>query len=100
MDNCVKPSAGFAGRQLQVETCQAISGLFMLNKQALQEFKRIWKEERGEEVSDKLAMEEATQLLTLFDAIYKPIKKAWLEEYLRDHPEELNEYEQRREDNI
>ncbi|OGG39679.1 hypothetical protein A3A21_00040 [Candidatus Jorgensenbacteria bacterium RIFCSPLOWO2_01_FULL_45_25b] len=50
----------------------------MTSDKALQEFKAIWKEEKGTEISDEQAMEEATQLLTLFDAIYKPIKKSWL----------------------
>ena len=47
----------------------------MLTKQALQEFKEIWKAEIGEDISDDFALEKATKLLTLFDAIYKPIKK-------------------------
>lgn len=50
----------------------------MLSTQALQEFKQIWKTERGEEISDEFAMEQAANLLTLFDAIYKPIKADWL----------------------
>lgn len=53
----------------------------MISDKALQEFKEIWKEEIGTEISDEAAMEEATQLLTLFDAIYKPIKKSWADEY-------------------
>ncbi len=50
----------------------------MISDASLQEFKEIWKEEIGTEISDEQAMEEATQLLTLFDAIYRPIKKQWL----------------------
>ena len=80
MENCVKPITGFAGRQLQVETCQANSGLFMLSPQALQEFKEIWKKEHGEEISDDFAMEQAINLLTLFNVIYRPIKTEWLKE--------------------
>ncbi|TSC82004.1 MAG: hypothetical protein G01um101420_534 [Parcubacteria group bacterium Gr01-1014_20] len=53
----------------------------MISDKALQEFKEIWKEEIGTEISDEQAMEEATQLLTLFDAIYRPIKKQWSNEY-------------------
>ena len=60
----------------------------MLSKEALDEFKKIYKEEKGEDISDELAMEEAISLLTLFDAVYRPIKKEWLEEYLRTHPED------------
>lgn len=52
----------------------------MISDIALKEFKEIWREEFQEEISDEQAMIEATQLLTLFDAIYKPIKKVWAEE--------------------
>lgn len=63
----------------QVETRQAISGLFMLSEEALQDFKKIWKEEFGEEIPDDLAVEEAVNLLTFCDAIYRPIRKDWLD---------------------
>ncbi len=53
----------------------------MISEKALQNFKAIWKEEFNQEISDELAMEEATQLLTLFDAIYRPIRKDWVKEY-------------------
>lgn len=55
----------------------------MISEQALREFKQIWKEEKGGEISDELAIEEAINLLTLYNAIYRPIKKEWLEDYLR-----------------
>lgn len=44
-----------------------------LSKQAVGEFKSIWKEEFGEEISDKKALEQATSLLNLFRVISKPI---------------------------
>lgn len=47
----------------------------MLTKKALEEFKEIWKMEFGEEISDQKATEEALNLLTLMDAVYRPIKK-------------------------
>ena len=53
----------------------------MLTKQALQEFKEIWKAEMGEDISDDLALEIATPLLTLIDNVYKPIKKEWNNNY-------------------
>ena len=59
----------------------------MLSKQALQEFKEIWKTEIGEDISDDFALEKATQLLTLFDAIYKPIKKERLNEFIKNNPQ-------------
>jgi hypothetical protein len=57
----------------------------MVSEKALQEFKNIWREEFGEEISDEKALEEATALLTLFDAVYRPIPKAWNDEYERIH---------------
>lgn len=57
----------------------------MLSKEALEEFKRIYKEEKGEDISDELAVEEAINLLTLFNAVYRPVKKEWVEEYNRTH---------------
>mgnify|MGYP001576018649 CR=1 FL=1 len=47
----------------------------MISDKALKEFKEIWKQEIGEEISDKSATEEATQLLALFDVLYRPINK-------------------------
>ena len=47
----------------------------MLSKEALQEFKKIWVDKFGRELPDDEAVKEATNLLTLFDAIYRPIKK-------------------------
>ena len=52
----------------------------MLTDKALQEFKKIWKEEFGEDISDQKAAEEGINLLTLFDAVYRPIKKEWIKE--------------------
>jgi len=53
----------------------------MLSTQALQEFKEIWKQEFGEEISDDLAIEEGINLLTFFNAIYRPIKEEWVKDY-------------------
>lgn len=53
----------------------------MISNEALEEFKKIWREEKGTEISDEDAMDEAVNLLTLFNAIYRPIKKEWLEDY-------------------
>ncbi len=51
----------------------------MLSQKALQDFKEIWKEESGEEISDDLAIEKAMSLLQLFDVIYRPLKKEWVQ---------------------
>lgn len=53
----------------------------MLSKQALDEFKAIWKAEFGEDVPDNIATDEAINLLTMFNTIYRPIKKEWVDEY-------------------
>jgi hypothetical protein len=45
----------------------------MVPKEALEEFKEIWKKEYGEDISDDYALERATTLLTLFDIVYRPI---------------------------
>ena len=45
----------------------------MLSKEALTKFQELWKQEKGEDLSDALAVEEATKLLVLLDAIYRPI---------------------------
>jgi len=51
----------------------------MLSETALQEFKKIWREEFNEEISDEEGVSAGTSLLTLFDHIYRPVKKQWLE---------------------
>jgi len=51
----------------------------MISETALQEFKKLYVEEFGEEISDEQAMELGTSLLTLFDHIYRPVKKDWLD---------------------
>ena len=52
----------------------------MLSGKALEEFKKIWREQFGEDISDEKAAEEGINLLTMFDAIYRPIKKEWIED--------------------
>ena len=53
----------------------------MISEKALQEFKPIYKKKTGNDISDQDALESATKLLTLVNAVYRPIKKEWLEEY-------------------
>jgi len=52
----------------------------MVSQRALQDLKKIWENTLGQSVSDEFAMEQATNLLTLFDAVYRPIKKGWVDE--------------------
>lgn len=51
----------------------------MISETALQEFKKLYVEEFGEEISDEQAMELGSSLLSLFDHIYRPVKKKWLD---------------------
>ena len=53
----------------------------MVSPEALAEFKRIWLAEYGAEISDEEATPKAVALLTLFDAVYRPITKAQAEKY-------------------
>lgn len=53
----------------------------MLTKHALEEYKKIHREETGTVLPDDVLANEAINLLTLFNFVYRPIKKAWLEEY-------------------
>ena len=57
----------------------------MISKEALEKFKAIWKEEFGEEISNEKALDSATSLLTLMNAVYKHINK---DEYDKFHEEE------------
>lgn len=52
----------------------------MISKTALRAFKKIYRDEFGEEISDEKAIELGTSLLSLFDRIYRPVKKEWLDE--------------------
>lgn len=54
----------------------------MISDQALREFKEIWKEEVGEDIADESAIDEAVNLLTAMNTIYRPIKKGWAKELL------------------
>ena len=49
----------------------------MISDRALRQFNNIWKEEFGHKISDEIAIESAVALLTLFNIVYKPIKKEW-----------------------
>ena len=46
-----------------------------LSKEAIEEYKRIYKAEFGEEISDQEAYKQAINLLQLFKIIYRPISE-------------------------
>lgn len=47
-----------------------------LSKETIEEFKKLYKRKEGKELSDKEALEIATNLLLAFDAVYHPIPEA------------------------
>lgn len=51
----------------------------MLSEAALQDFKKVYREEFGEEIADDEAVALGTNLLSLFHYIYRPVKKDWME---------------------
>lgn len=53
----------------------------MLTKQALEEYKKLHREETGTVLPDDVLANEAINLLTLFNFVYRPVKKEWLQEY-------------------
>lgn len=62
----------------------------MISKQALEEYKAIWRTENpGKDIDDETAMNEATALITLMDKVYKPIKKEWLDEDVKKEEKEI-----------
>jgi hypothetical protein len=63
----------------------------MLSDEAREEFKKLYLEEFGEEISDAKATDLAINLLTLFDHIYRPVKKSWLTEQELKEIEEENQ---------
>lgn len=60
----------------------------MLSQKAIDEYKVIYKNKFGKEISDSEALEQGTRLLNLFKAVYKPIPKSWLKEH--NHEECIN----------
>jgi len=42
-----------------------------LSKESIEEFKKIWKKELGEEISDQKAYEEGIRLVNFFKLLYK-----------------------------
>jgi len=48
-------------------------GGMRLSQQAIEDFKKVYKKEYGEDISDAEAEEMATRFLRLFNLIYQPI---------------------------
>lgn len=63
----------------------------MISEKALREFKAIWLKETGEEIDDRKALAEATRLLGFFDAVYRPLKREWVNNDDHEQPSPAEE---------
>jgi hypothetical protein len=52
----------------------------VVTEEAIEEYKQEYYKEHGVELSDEEARKQATELLELMKAIYKPAKKSWIKE--------------------
>ena len=52
----------------------------MISEVALREFKELYLDEFKEDLSDEEAIELGTNLLSVMNKVYRPIKKDWLDE--------------------
>lgn len=53
------------------------------SKEVIREYKKIYKKKTGKELSNQEAFDQATNLLMVFDAVYKPIPKDKEKEFKR-----------------
>ncbi len=56
----------------------------MITDKRLQEYKKIYKEHYGKEISDAEALEQGTKLMRLMEVIYKPMTKREFNSIKRD----------------
>lgn len=54
----------------------------MLPKEAILEYQRIYRELYRRDITFDDALKQATELLNIFKAVYKPIKSEWIKEIL------------------
>jgi len=52
----------------------------LISEKALKEFITLYKEEFGIELDEATALDAATNLLTFFDHVYRPVPQEWLDE--------------------
>lgn len=50
----------------------------MLSEASIKDFKEIYKEEYGADISDDEALELATNLINFVNKIYRPVLKHWV----------------------
>lgn len=56
----------------------------MLPKEAILEFQALYKKVYRKEISYEQALEKGTNLIRLFQLIYKPIPKNWIKQNKRE----------------
>ena len=56
----------------------------MISSTCINDFKILHFEEFGEEISEEKATELAVSLLTVFNCVYRPIKKDWIDEFSKN----------------
>ena len=52
----------------------------MLTREAIEEFKKAYKEVYNEDISDAKALDLGISLLNMFKVVYRPFKTEWLKE--------------------
>lgn len=60
----------------------------MLSHEAVEQFKRLYKEEYGEDIPTEQAVELGINLLTFFKHVYRPVKTQWLAEVPANHSQQ------------
>ena len=55
--------------------------IWVLSEKAVQAFMEAVKEEYGEEISNEQATKDALNFLTIFNLVFRKIKKEWTDEY-------------------
>ena len=54
----------------------------MLDNDDIQEFKKLWQEEYGENLPDDVALSHAINYLTLLDKIYRRMPQQWMDDVI------------------
>ena len=58
----------------------------MISKEQLQDFKSLYKEHFGKDISDADALESATKLIDMLRVVYKPMTKGEFDELAKKSP--------------
>ena len=61
----------------------------MISREALGEYKKIYKKQFGKNISDAEALEQATKLLNLMKIVYKPMTREEFERFSKQQTKPL-----------